>query len=280
MGWWQLFTFEAIRAESILKSYARSVGIVVFFNDHTPTSAAWLYMAKKLGVNTIYVQHAPVAPIFPPLWFDAAVLHDQQSKETYAAIGPLPRKTWVVNRHSDKRAFSELACKASFRVCLYLSFWKDSVIPGILRELVEKLESSVPRIELWVSFHPRDGDLGHDGTLFDNWKATTGVLELPHIALVGNSGISFELASRGVPQLKVFEFDKLEPDYHGLVADGTLSAANIASLAEGFESIASRATVRKKTDPRAPSPRETSGVKREIAQFFGASRSKVEARTQ
>lgn len=56
-------------------------------NDHTYPNVAFLYSAKNTGVKSIYLQHASVSPLFPPLAFDYAFLDGEIAYATYKNIG-------------------------------------------------------------------------------------------------------------------------------------------------------------------------------------------------
>src|SRR5690606_18182252 len=52
---------------------------IFFSNDHTPAARALLIAAKDLSIKTIYLQHAAVSTIFPPLNFSLSLLDGQYS---------------------------------------------------------------------------------------------------------------------------------------------------------------------------------------------------------
>ncbi|GHA61436.1 glycosyltransferase family protein [Pontibacter akesuensis] len=69
---------------------------VVFANDHNADARAMLLAAKGLGIKTIYLQHASVSTLFPPLSFDLNLLEGQDSLNKYRQCGPIWGKVELV----------------------------------------------------------------------------------------------------------------------------------------------------------------------------------------
>lgn len=57
--------------------------VVVVANDHLMLYRSIMRIAKKMGIKTLYVQHAGTAPHFPPLQFDFAILDGQIAYDNY-----------------------------------------------------------------------------------------------------------------------------------------------------------------------------------------------------
>lgn len=57
---------------------------VVVANDHNPETRSLMAAARRLGVSTVYVQHAAVTGLFPPLDVDLAFLDGEASAAAYA----------------------------------------------------------------------------------------------------------------------------------------------------------------------------------------------------
>lgn len=56
---------------------------VIFANDHIPSVRSYILACQKLGVETVYIQHASVSRYFPPLEFNLALLDSKYSLKTY-----------------------------------------------------------------------------------------------------------------------------------------------------------------------------------------------------
>lgn len=64
----------------LLKS---KIKLVVMSNDHNISNRSLRLAADYLGIKTMYMQHASVSDIFPPLEFDYALLDGEIALETY-----------------------------------------------------------------------------------------------------------------------------------------------------------------------------------------------------
>ncbi len=70
--------------------------LVVFSNDHNYDSRALLLACRELGVKTVYIQHASVTHLFPPLSFDLNLLEGQDSLEKYKKCGVISGKVQFI----------------------------------------------------------------------------------------------------------------------------------------------------------------------------------------
>lgn len=202
--------------------------IVVVANDHTPEAIAFSCVAKHLRIPRVYVQHAAVSSIFPPLDFEAVVLMDMRSLKVYQKIGPLPTDTFIVPRRRFQPQKQQVLGRGEkISVCIYLGLPERTNLKNVaaaIRELGRN--PGVSRVAL--SWHPRaDEELIPEFPLF---QQISGIWEVPHVALVGNSSVSFDLLEANIPQLKLFALDHIVDDYHGLVADGVLAEVGIGEL--------------------------------------------------
>lgn len=59
---------------------------LVLADDQNPVARALLYVSRYTDVKTIYIQHAGVSNIFPPLDFDFALLDGEYSENVYSGI--------------------------------------------------------------------------------------------------------------------------------------------------------------------------------------------------
>lgn len=77
---------------------------VLMSNDHSPANRSLLFVAKSLGIKTVYMQHASVSNLFPKLEFDYSFLDGVNAYEIYKAID-LTEKTESLVSFSDKYIF-------------------------------------------------------------------------------------------------------------------------------------------------------------------------------
>lgn len=62
--------------------------MVVIANDHTLHGRTVIICARKLGIKSLYVQHAGIAEFFPPLQMDYAFLDGDIAHQIYKTIDP------------------------------------------------------------------------------------------------------------------------------------------------------------------------------------------------
>lgn len=74
--------------ESMIKKSPR-LKVIVFANDHSTECRCLIEQARKLGVRTLYVQHASVTERFPPLHFSYSFLDGMESYEKYKTNGDI-----------------------------------------------------------------------------------------------------------------------------------------------------------------------------------------------
>lgn len=60
--------------------------LLIVANDHTPACRLLCFLARRMGIKTLYLQHAQVSAAFPALDFDYAFLDGQIALKTYQAI--------------------------------------------------------------------------------------------------------------------------------------------------------------------------------------------------
>ena len=92
-GWavWRFFdlVFVAIGYAEVYRRALRHYQprAVVFANDHNDDARAMLLACRQLGIPTIYLQHASVSSLFPPLAFDLSLLEGRHDQRSGAARG-------------------------------------------------------------------------------------------------------------------------------------------------------------------------------------------------
>lgn len=72
-----------------LKAFKKSnAKYYIAANDHSGLSQIGFVAARDAGLKTIYVQHAAISDLFPPLMVDYALLDGQDAKQKYLNAGP------------------------------------------------------------------------------------------------------------------------------------------------------------------------------------------------
>jgi len=80
-----IYTLVGRWADKLLRDKGRCV--LVFSHDHSPFEKALIRSANKHGHITVYVQHATVSKIFPPLFSTYSLLDGMHAAEIYSDIG-------------------------------------------------------------------------------------------------------------------------------------------------------------------------------------------------
>ena len=75
-----------VALKAILPSLLGNAKVLVQYNDHTPYNFLIQLKAEKIGIKTVYIQHAPIGDHFPPLHHDLNILFSQDSYDKYWRI--------------------------------------------------------------------------------------------------------------------------------------------------------------------------------------------------
>lgn len=197
---------------------------VVFANDHTPDARAMLLAAKNLGIKTIYIQHASVSKIFPPLQFDLSLLEGEDSLEKYKACGPvsgrvefigMPKFDAYINYRNTKKKINTIGIGANLM---------DRTEE--IQEALTKLTQAFPELNIILRPHPRDKrDFSFTQNLSD-WVSFSDSRQVPvfdflkqiDVLIAGNSGIHLEAVLLNVWSI-FYNFNSKENlrDYYGYV---------------------------------------------------------------
>ena len=91
----QSYTHLVFFASILLKlSSNDKLKLVVLSNDHSSINRCLRLACEVLNIETLYMQHASVSTLFPPLQFDYALLDGEVAYETYkSCVSNLPNAT-------------------------------------------------------------------------------------------------------------------------------------------------------------------------------------------
>lgn len=214
-----------------------SPGLVVMSNDHNVPNRCLRLAAEVLGVKILYMQHASVSELFPPLEFDYALLDGRIALDTYS------RCLQVANQEDERTLANVAKCQ------VILSGQKKPVcVPGILEKVafgagvavnslddfehvealvmkfVEKNESCIVRthpfqatiflekLHRFISSYPNIvWSNSREESLLDFFAKVNCVI-------AGNTSIHLEAALAGLPTFYYEMNDEVHlPDYYGYV---------------------------------------------------------------
>ena len=184
-------------------------------NDHTYLNVAFLYAAKKLGVTTIYLQHASVSPLFPPLAFDYAFLDGEVAFQTYKNIGikgtnvflsGISKMDGYIGKQSTGKISSVLIC---------INHWDDiSVFQTLINELVEM------KYSVKIRKHPYMTSVLNNESIVEISREKVFMDSLNDIDLLiaGDSNVHLEATLTNIPCFYL-STSKLF-DYYGFLQNG------------------------------------------------------------
>lgn len=208
---------------------------LVTANDHSPARVATSMVMKGLGVPRIYLQHAEVTPIFPPLDFEYSVLRNFRSLHTYEAIGPVDAgKTFILSR--EAAGFSADALSRSRSLPITVGIYPTSrILADSLQRLVAVLGSNPLVKKIVIKEHPGAAGAGLSSLQsFKNVEFSRSIPAEEHVAIVGNSSVVLELLHRGIPVYQNFSLDPVAPDYYGFVRSGITQEITTTDAAGDF----------------------------------------------
>ncbi len=207
--------------------------LAVVANDHSASCVAFSMVMKGLHVPRVYLQHAEVTRIFPPLDFEYNVLRNTHSLDVYRQIALVPNRCFVIARSSVETNFAPLSRSRYVpqSVVLYPTARIDT---EALRTIIQTLSANRSVAKLKIKRHPRcdtlkAGLFGETGV-----EVVDAHLLEDHVAIVGNSSMVIELLARGIPVYQCFAFDSFEKDYYGFVRSGLCPETTVTDMEKTF----------------------------------------------
>ncbi|MCX2739106.1 hypothetical protein [Pontibacter anaerobius] len=206
---------------------------IVFANDHNPDARAMLLAAKSMGIKTIYIQHASVSPMFPPLEYDLILLEGQDALDKYKMCGSVTGQVELIGM---PKADAYVPFRNKNQTILTIGIGCN--LMDDLKEvekLVRQLTASFQELLIILRPHPRDTrnfglftSISPNVTLSDSRSIPTfDYLRQIDVQISGNSGIHLEAVLLNVWSI-FYDFNpkhKLE-DYYGFVQNGLIEAAS------------------------------------------------------
>lgn len=182
-------------------------------NDHTHNNVSFIYAAKKLNIKTIYIQHASVSNLFPPLYFDYVFLDGEVAYEIYKKIGIAGTKVYLtgnpkldgyINKFSPTNKFSKIL------VCINRV---DNIVD--FEDLIDEILNL--GIEVKLRKHPYLNFTSRNEDRIELSKEFLFMDALPGISLViaGDSNVHLEATICNVPSMYLATSSYF--DYYGFV---------------------------------------------------------------
>lgn len=220
-----------------LKTYRPKA--IVLASDLSYEQRSLLFAAKNLGIPTIYVQHASVSTIFPPLEFDLNLLEGEDTFNKYKLCGPvngavrfigMPKFDGFEQKRNKKNKVENVG------ICCGPLDDYDKIV-----EIVHKVVKALPNLSFTFRKHPGDKRT-FDFPALQNQLAFSDPLKekaLDFLAnqdliLAGNSSIHLEAVLLNLESV-YFPIDGREDldDYYGFARNGlTNRVYNIGEIIE------------------------------------------------
>ncbi|MEO9599265.1 hypothetical protein [Parasphingorhabdus sp.] len=213
------------------------VSLLCVATDHSPVAMALLFIARRSGLKTCYIQHAPVTEYFPPLNYDLSLLYDQASVAAYtkaAARRGISRKQRIVILTPFAEEFKQpQSTRRPYRIGMCLS-----AVPQVaqLTGLMEQVSNHSSVSQIVLRCHPRfrfevsHENFGAPVVLQEQNASLASFLDSVDIVLVPSSGVTIEALHRGKPTFYTDGMDELPEDYYGFVAEGILPKFDLTVL--------------------------------------------------
>lgn len=227
------------------------VKLIAMSNDHTHDNRCLRLVGEILEIKTLYMQHASVSELFPPLMYDYALLDGQIAFNTYKNCSS---KHLSKNHHQtdvfltgQKKAI-KISCETKEK-SIGIAVNKLDDIEGVLNLLNVFVDNNFTVV---VRTHPSQQKCfvenlnnyiaKNDLVAWSNAKEDSLIIFFSSVScvLAANTSIHLEAGLAGLPTI-YYEFDKDTSitDYYGYVKNGVSFELNgndlIRSLQDGIE---------------------------------------------
>ena len=207
--------------------------VFVQYNDHSPYNVMLLSIAERLGLYTVYVQHAPVGNKFPSLRHDLNGLFSADSEEKYGNVSP--NCTKIAMNITDIRfpRLEQLPTRRPSEVLICFNKLDD------LDEVVRCSQAFVDRgYNVRLRPHPNDRRPLRIGKacIVSRGRTIWEDLSSAIVVIVNESAVALEAAYFSVNTFKLSTFSE-HFDNYGFVKSGLLrrNHDNLEELINDFE---------------------------------------------
>lgn len=215
---------------------------VVFSHDHSPFEKALVRSANSCGHTSVYIQHASVTDIFPPLFASYSLLDGLQAADTYLKIGGGSGKAIVTGRQYGLTQRAKPASDLTPMICTS-PLDTEEVWIDVVRFLKAKNFSirlrphpADRRIGLWQDFSNKHN------ILFEDSKKTNlkSAMASSNMVFAGASNVLLEAALSGCLPVQVEFTANIErglADYYGFIKQGIALAVYPSTIESDLERV-------------------------------------------
>jgi hypothetical protein len=215
-------------------------GTVVIANDHNAANRCLLQVAHRLGLTTVYMQHAAVSTIFPPLRCSIAFLDGRASLAAYVQCesegwvglsAPGVPQVFLSGQKKRLVPVSKTRAPCEFVGVAINPMDNKTDVIGLIDYLTQKGNP------VRLRWHPRQNqsDVDFYRTKYNAQKLVhisypkeervAEFLSVCQLVVAGNSSIHLESVLCGVRSI-YYEFSGGIKDYYGFAAAGIIAVAN------------------------------------------------------
>lgn len=210
------FIFYQRYFDRLVPMRVAKLGVVA--NDHSPMPLAFTTLCRKYGVKTLYIQHAQVSPLFPPLSDDFVILDNLVSLGIYKEIGIKTKHIFMIGIEGRERAIR--LPKKIETVGLFVSVYDFMNRRSDIEQLAQ-------RYKVLLRYHPSmtkrpplpaSVEVSPGGSIYAD-------LDRCDVVIGGNSSFFVEALKYGVPGIYYDPIDPFPHDYYGFVKGGIVFEA-------------------------------------------------------
>jgi hypothetical protein len=211
---------------SFLQKYP--VKAIAVANHYSPTCTTFVKAAKDENIKTFYIQHAQVGENFPCLNLDYALLDGYDALKKYDSCGPSNTEVFLIGMPKMDPFISSVNKKNNLRklgICI------NSLNPIYkVEDLIEKLISDFPVIDIILRPHPGDPDIKKWQEISSKCSLTYSnplkeeafaFLTMVDAIIVGDSSIALEAALLNVYPI-YYDFAGLNLDHFAYIKNGLI----------------------------------------------------------
>lgn len=192
-------------------------------NDHSGVSQIGFVAARDAGLKTIYVQHAAVSDLFPPLMVDYALLDGEDARQKYLNAGSTKAEIHLIGTMKyDPYLQKTLDRGPNVGVCIGIAANDIEQNIALCRQLDKNRETFTVRFHPAVSSEVRERFTAHNWkvSLPEDENALDFILRC-HSIISGDSTILLEAIILKRRPL-YFASDGVGLDYYGFLKTGIL----------------------------------------------------------
>lgn len=197
---------------------------IVLSNDHSEKQRALLNAAKRLNIPVVYIQHASISDLMPPLDFDLSLLEGQGALDKYKSRGAVNGKVQLIGMPKFDNYIQYRNTSTTVKnigICTNIFDKAEDIY-----KMIQAIQNKFSEINISLRPHP-----GYKITLNppENVSLSTKAehifdfLKRQDLLIAGNSSVHLEAILLNVTSV-YYQVSKMEnvKDFYGYVENGLL----------------------------------------------------------